>query len=188
VSIGDRRPSRIQHAGSEIVENAFEIRGRVFGHPAAFISGSGKPVAVKDALRHPCSSGRALIDPMVPGAGEANRLSCLIRVSVEERDMNENGRKEHVNRRSILGAAAAAISAGATFPFLGSAQSRAEVRPGEANHSIDNPGPVNKTLAQENASSELPPSTDSGDVNTLHSGIHSIWLTAEYRTVDGRGR
>ncbi len=65
--------------------------------------------------------------------------------------MNENGRKEHMNRRAILGAAVAAITAGATFPFPGSAQSRGEVRRGEANHSIDNPGPVNMALAQENA-------------------------------------
>src|SRR5580704_17118585 len=76
--------------------------------------------------------------------------------------MQENVRKEYINRRSILGAAAAAISAG----VLG-AQSRTEVRKGEANHSADNPGPVNRALADENSISALSPSTDSGDVDTF---------------------
>src|SRR5580704_9149144 len=74
--------------------------------------------------------------------------------------MQENVRKEYINRRSILGAAAAAISAG----VLG-AQSRTEVRKGEANHSADNPGPVNRALADENSISALSPSTDKGDVS-----------------------
>jgi oxalate decarboxylase len=81
--------------------------------------------------------------------------------------MHENVRKESLSRRSILGAAAAAIGAGVALPSLMSAQSRTEVRNGEANHSADNPGPVNKALASGNPTSEVSPSTDSGDVDTF---------------------
>ncbi|AEU34372.1 cupin domain-containing protein [Granulicella mallensis] len=74
--------------------------------------------------------------------------------------------KEPVSRRSFLGSAAAAISAGAVIsaPFA-FAQSRSEIFKGEQDHSASNPGPVNKAIAGQNGSSELPPDTDKGDVN-----------------------
>lgn len=72
--------------------------------------------------------------------------------------------KEGVNRRSFLGAAAAALSAGAMFSPIAMAQSREEIRKGTDNHSADNPGPVNRLLQQENSSSNTPPDTDHGDV------------------------
>ncbi|WP_446743809.1 cupin domain-containing protein [Silvibacterium acidisoli] len=75
--------------------------------------------------------------------------------------------KEAVNRRSFLGAAAAALSAGAIFSPIAAAQSREEIRRGTDNHSADNPGPVNRLLQQENASSNTPPDTDHGDVETF---------------------
>jgi oxalate decarboxylase len=81
--------------------------------------------------------------------------------------MQEKDRNEHISRRSILGAAAAALSASAALPSIAHAQSRAEVRKGEQNHSASNPGPVNKALAGENLSSATSPSTDSGDVNAF---------------------
>ncbi len=67
-------------------------------------------------------------------------------------------------RRSFLGAAAAALSTTVALAPHASAQTKAEVRKGEANHSASNPGPVNKALQGENSSSNLPPETDHGDV------------------------
>ncbi len=70
-----------------------------------------------------------------------------------------------VNRRSFLGAAAAALSAGAIFAPMAFAQSRTIVEKGTADHSADNPGPVDKQLQGLNASSNTPPATDHGDVS-----------------------
>ncbi|MBB6142449.1 oxalate decarboxylase [Silvibacterium bohemicum] len=72
---------------------------------------------------------------------------------------------EGVNRRSFLGAAAAALSASALFAPAAFAQSREEIRKGTDNHSADNPGPVNKELQAENGDSNVPPDTDHGDVS-----------------------
>jgi oxalate decarboxylase len=72
---------------------------------------------------------------------------------------------EGVNRRSFLGAAAAALSAGALFAPMAFAQSRKTVEKGSADHSADNPGPVDKRLQELNASSNTPPATDHGDVS-----------------------
>ena len=63
-----------------------------------------------------------------------------------------------------MGAAAAAIGAGAVALPRVVAQSRAEVAKGEQNHSASNPGPINKALARENPSSNLPPVTDRGTI------------------------
>jgi len=68
-------------------------------------------------------------------------------------------------RRSFLGAAAAALSAGAFFAPMALAQTKEEVRKGTSNHSADNPGPANKQLQSENTSSNTPPDTDHGDVS-----------------------
>jgi oxalate decarboxylase len=68
------------------------------------------------------------------------------------------------NRRSLLGAAAAALSASAIWSPPASAQTRAETLKGRQNNSVTNPGPINKALAAENPSANLPPVTDRGDV------------------------
>lgn len=73
--------------------------------------------------------------------------------------------QEGIDRRSFLGAAAAALSAGAIFAPAALAQSREEIRKGTGNHSADNPGPVNKALQAENGISYTPPDTDHGDVS-----------------------
>jgi oxalate decarboxylase len=72
--------------------------------------------------------------------------------------------KGKIGRRSLLGAAAAALSGAAmtTSPLL--AQSRQEIASGEHGHSASNPGPVNEKLASENGNSEMPPVPDHGDV------------------------
>jgi oxalate decarboxylase len=72
--------------------------------------------------------------------------------------------KEPLNRRSFLGAAAAALSAGTVLAPYALAQSATEIKKGEANHSADNPGPVNKRISEENPDSKNPTYTDRGDV------------------------
>ncbi len=71
---------------------------------------------------------------------------------------------EGVNRRSFLGAAAAALSASAFLSPAVLAQSRTIVAEGRTDHSADNPGPVDKQLQGLNTSSNVPPATDHGDV------------------------
>ena len=68
-----------------------------------------------------------------------------------------------MSRRKILGATAAAFSASAIPPLL-LAQTKADVEKGEHDHSASNPGPINTILTGENPDSNLPPSTDRGDV------------------------
>jgi len=76
----------------------------------------------------------------------------------------ETPEKEPLNRRSFLGAAAAALSAGTVLAPYALAQSATEIKKGEANHSADNPGPINKRISEENPDSKTPPYTDRGDV------------------------
>ncbi len=77
--------------------------------------------------------------------------------------MPETNPTHSLGRRSILGAAAAAISTGAMSLRSSFAQTQAQVLKGEQNHSASNPGPINKVLAGANPSSNLPPITDRGD-------------------------
>ncbi len=72
--------------------------------------------------------------------------------------------KDQLTRRSFLGSAAAALSAGAVTTQFAFAQSKATIQKGEQNRSAQNPGPVNQAIAGENAESEMPPITDHGDV------------------------
>src|SRR5579862_8900836 len=79
-----------------------------------------------------------------------------------------------LGRRSILGAAAAAISTGAMSLRSSFAQTQAQVLKGEQSHSASNPGPINKVLAGANPSSNLPPITDRGDTIPIW---YSFYLT-----------
>jgi oxalate decarboxylase len=73
--------------------------------------------------------------------------------------------KKTITRRSVLGAAAAALSAGVLMDRAAVAQSRTTIQNGEHNHSASNPGPINKAIAGENPGSEMPPSTDKGNLS-----------------------
>jgi oxalate decarboxylase len=72
-----------------------------------------------------------------------------------------------MNRRSFLGAAAAAISASALIVPTALAQSREEIHKGLVDNSKSNPGPINKPLQAQNAASFLPEDTDAGDVESF---------------------
>jgi oxalate decarboxylase len=73
-------------------------------------------------------------------------------------------KQDGVDRRSFLGAAAAALSAGALFLPVAEGQTKEEIRKGMANQSASNPGPVNGPVKDANGSSYTPPDTDNGDV------------------------
>jgi oxalate decarboxylase len=73
--------------------------------------------------------------------------------------------KGPISRRSLLGAAAAAISAGVVMDRSAFAQGRTSIQKGDMGHSASNPGPINKAIAGENPNSQLPPSTDKGNVS-----------------------
>ena len=75
--------------------------------------------------------------------------------------------KSLVRRRSLLGATAAAVGAGALVRPFGSAQTRDQVAKGEGNHSASNPGPKNPTLQGLNPDSYLPPTTDRGVIEPI---------------------
>jgi oxalate decarboxylase len=78
--------------------------------------------------------------------------------------MNRTNPDHSIGRRSVLGATAAALSAGALGSVTALGQTREQVAKGERNRSPSNPGPINKMLSGENPSSYLPPTTDRGDV------------------------
>src|SRR5690242_15212099 len=78
--------------------------------------------------------------------------------------MTKKDSKYNIGRRSVLGATAAALGAGALGSVRALGQSREQVAKGEANRSASNPGPVNKALEGLNPDSYLPPTTDRGDL------------------------
>jgi oxalate decarboxylase len=75
---------------------------------------------------------------------------------------------EHcIDRRSVLGVTAAALSAGALGSVTALAQTREQVATGEGNRSVSNPGPKNPALQGLNPDSYLPPSTDRGVIEPI---------------------
>jgi oxalate decarboxylase len=74
---------------------------------------------------------------------------------------------EGMNRRSFLGAAAAALSASALMAPAGLAQTKAEIHQGKIDGSASNPGPINRHLQGQNAASFMPEDTDAGDVEAF---------------------
>lgn len=85
-----------------------------------------------------------------------------------------------VSRRSFLGAAAAAISAGAIMTPFALAQNNSAPHTADPGRVTSNPGPVNQPIGDENPSSGIPPVTDRGDVpafwysfDLAHRRLHS---------------
>src|SRR5215813_12713546 len=67
-----------------------------------------------------------------------------------------------IGRRTVLGAAAAAFSAGAIGLTNTRAQTRSDTAKGDSNRSASDPGPTNEELARANPNSNNPPATDRG--------------------------
>jgi oxalate decarboxylase len=82
--------------------------------------------------------------------------------------MRKTDSKDHsIGRRSVLGATAAALSAGALGSVRALGQTRDQVAKGEGNHSASNPGPKNPALQGLNPNSYLPPTTDRGVIEPI---------------------
>jgi oxalate decarboxylase len=81
--------------------------------------------------------------------------------------MKKTNDEHRIDRRSVLGVTAAALSAGALGSVTALAQTREQVATGEGNHSVSNPGPKNPALQGLNPDSYLPPSTDRGVIEPI---------------------
>lgn len=81
--------------------------------------------------------------------------------------MKETNDKYRIGRRSVLGATAAALSAGALGSVNALGQTKKQVEEGKGDGSATNPGPKNKGLQALNPDSYLPPATDRGVIEPI---------------------
>jgi oxalate decarboxylase len=81
--------------------------------------------------------------------------------------MEKSTQAVRIGRRSVLGATAAALTAGALGSVTALGQTREQVEKGEGNHSASNPGPKNKGLQALNPDSYEPPITDRGVIEPI---------------------
>src|ERR1700747_1240176 len=109
--------------------------------------------------------------------------------------MKKNNPSDRISRRSVLGATAAAMSAGALGSVTALAQTREQVANGEENHSASNPGPKNTALQGLNPDSYLPPTTDRGVIEPIwysfdlvHRRIQDGGWTSQARPRSSRPR
>jgi oxalate decarboxylase len=81
--------------------------------------------------------------------------------------MKETNCEYRIGRRSVLGAAAAALSTGALGSVRALGQTKEQVAKGEGNRSASNPGPKNPVLQGLNPDSYLPRTTDRGVIEPI---------------------
>jgi oxalate decarboxylase len=81
--------------------------------------------------------------------------------------MKRTNSNRFVGRRSVLGATAAALSAGALGSVAALGQTQKEVEQGKGDGSATNTGPKNTPLETLQPDSYLPPATDRGDVTPI---------------------
>src|SRR5260370_39905796 len=74
---------------------------------------------------------------------------------------------EGFSRRTFLGVGSASLASAALASLAVTAQERADTEKAEQDHSASNPGPENKPLLDENPNSNLPPPTDSGNIDPV---------------------
>jgi oxalate decarboxylase len=86
---------------------------------------------------------------------------------VKTQDKDRKDRKESIGRRGILGATAAALSAGALGAVRALGQTQKQVEQGKADGSGSNPGPKNSGLQGLDPDSYLPPDTDRGVIEPI---------------------
>ena len=90
-----------------------------------------------------------------------------------ELQMSKTG-TEGLSRRAFWGVGSASLASAALASLAVNAQERTDIEKGEHDHSVSNPGPENKPLLDENPNSNLPPPTDSGNLDPVW---HSFDLT-----------
>src|SRR6266404_549828 len=93
-----------------------------------------------------------------PGAALENRTS--------EQQESKPG-TDGVSRRTFLGIGSAGLASAALASLAVNAQDRTDIEKGEHDHSVSNPGPENQALLDENPNSNLPPPTDSGNIDPV---------------------
>src|SRR5260370_23800945 len=74
---------------------------------------------------------------------------------------------EGLSRRTFLGVGSAGLATAALASLAVNAQERMDTEKAEQDHSASNPGPENKPLLDENPNSNLPPPTDSGNIEPV---------------------
>src|SRR5258708_7314305 len=74
---------------------------------------------------------------------------------------------EGLSRRTFLGVGSAGLATAALASLAVNAQERMDTEKVEQDHSASNPGPENKPLLDENPNSNLPPPTDSGNIDPV---------------------
>ena len=82
-------------------------------------------------------------------------------------DTQSSNPVENVSRRDFLGAGSAAVATAAFSALAAHAQESEQTRKAEMNPSSSDPGQENKSLLDENPSSNMPPPTDHGDVGPI---------------------
>src|SRR6266436_3028151 len=91
-------------------------------------------------------------------------------VALENRTSEQQESKpgtDGVSRRTFLGVGSASLASAALASLAVNAQERTDIEKGEHDHSVSNPGPENKPLLDENPNSNLPPPTDSGNLEPV---------------------
>jgi oxalate decarboxylase len=81
--------------------------------------------------------------------------------------MRKMNSKYAIGRRSVLGATAAALTAGVVGSFTALGQTREQISQGGGNRFASNPRPVNRALKALNHDSYQPPTTDRGDITPI---------------------
>src|SRR6202023_2150237 len=74
---------------------------------------------------------------------------------------------EGLSRRTFLGVGSAGLATAALASLAVKAQERTDIEKAEQDHSASNPGPENQALLDENPNSNLPPPTDSGNIDPV---------------------
>src|SRR5260370_33305142 len=75
--------------------------------------------------------------------------------------------REGLPRRTFLGVGSAGLATAALVSLAVNAQERMDTEKAEQDDSTSNPGPENKPLLDENPNSNLPPPTDSGNIEPV---------------------
>jgi oxalate decarboxylase len=74
---------------------------------------------------------------------------------------------EGLSRRTFLGVGSSGLASAALASLAVNAQERTDIEKAELDHSASNPGPENRPLLDENPNSNLPPPTDSGNIEPV---------------------
>jgi oxalate decarboxylase len=101
----------------------------------------------------------------MPASATCSRLAALGWYGKDT--MKDTNSKYRIGRRSVLGATAAALSAGALGSVTALGQTQKQVEKGKSDGSAINAGPINKALEGLEPDTYLPPDTDRGVIEPI---------------------